>query len=290
MTKQFKIISLIILFSFLLCSYSLAQQKETLDDLKDRVKKLEYQSETLRNLSTDIKEIKNENTNTRLAHVEKDLDRVYGFLNTIFVILIGIIVTNIGAYFLFFRHMKKRTEKILKIEQEKHENQMNQARENFENQMKKARENFDNQMNEKIENNFRSEEKNLLKIVEVTEEYNLKQNRSVLVLSHQNSNMIFIRKFFSDMRFGRVTFHKMNDRDVKLNDFDLILFNDDDNQLSEKDILDVISGTKATIVNFYFGSKRINAGEYSYKTTFANARVQLYGNLINALRYQSLLK
>lgn len=70
----------------------------------------------------------------------------------------------------------------------------------------------------------------------------------------------------------------------------LVLFYNDDGELDTYKIVKVARRTPSHVVCFYFGPGRVEtSGELDRRFTFANARTQLYGNLMNALRYLRLL-
>ncbi|MCP4115601.1 MAG: hypothetical protein GY737_09380 [Desulfobacteraceae bacterium] len=104
------------------------------------------------------------------------------------------------------------------------------------------------------------------------------------------------------MRYSNITFQTFLPNNATGETFDPVLFNDEDgdasNQSEQEKIEEHLAGYPLDTVRLYFGLKySINRNRPDINkvikdiTTFANARTQLYGNLMNALRYQDgLLK
>ncbi|CAN2041396.1 hypothetical protein GMMP15_440014 [Candidatus Magnetomoraceae bacterium gMMP-15] len=120
-------------------------------------------------------------------------------------------------------------------------------------------------------------------INELIQEFMYKQSSSILVLSHDCSKAEFIKEFFEQMKFHmkKIEF-KTFDESLNPANVDLVLFDDDDNLLNQELIEQYASKVKP----FYFGKKRVNS---KVIPAFANSKFQLYGNLINVLRHQTLL-
>ena len=72
--------------------------------------------------------------------------------------------------------------------------------------------------------------------------------------------------------------------------YDLLIFDNENLNIDHADLLAIMAKTKQGNFCLYFGSDKFDAKEFKDRVNFANSRVQLYGNLINSLRYQSLLK
>ena len=152
--------------------------------------------------------------------------------------------------------------------------------------------------------NFDIKAKNLSYLLkEVKTDYTLKQNKKILVVTPENENEEFIKNFFLDMDFpleqekknGYVKFISFVKNQAPVTGFNLVLFNDDNNNTSQcmDEIETYLKSFDTKTVRFYFGSNRINypndkniPRNIRNLTTFANARLQLYGNLMNALRFK----
>lgn len=137
---------------------------------------------------------------------------------------------------------------------------------------------------------FFAEEKNrVLKLIdEKDEEVQLKKKKEILVLTPLGNDDNFLRSFFLKMGFKSPTYKSFplpNDFDFAK--FDLILFNDDSPKGFSKEKTEIAETAKRfppEILCFYFGFGRVDVD--NTKLGSANFRSQLYGNLINALRYQ----
>ena len=120
----------------------------------------------------------------------------------------------------------------------------------------------------------------------------LKNTSSLLVLTPTGESDEWIRRFMYMMGFQIVKFGTVDQIDSFFNSrFDLILLNvpsDKDKESSKfNDKLGELTFSKSV---FYFGKGRAeNADmELDGRLSFANAKAQLYGNLINALKLQRM--
>ena len=131
-----------------------------------------------------------------------------------------------------------------------------------------------------------------MKIASITvycnEEFRLKEEKAILVISKTGNDDTFMKSFFKGMGFGDVNYSRI-DKVKNINRYDLILFNNEKEEKNADHSLefDIVSKTKADAVCFYFGSNKFELDEYKNKLNFANSRVQLYGNLINSLRWKN---
>lgn len=121
----------------------------------------------------------------------------------------------------------------------------------------------------------------------------LKESKSILVLTPDGESDGWLQKFFQLMGFKMLCFCKISELDsVKSKHFDIAILNVP-SDVSGKDsaFKDNISEmTMATSV-FYFGLGRVSNEtlEKDGRLSYANAKSQLLGNLINALKYQQML-
>lgn len=142
---------------------------------------------------------------------------------------------------------------------------------------------------EKFEKLFHDDREKLIQLIKSQdEEIKLKQQKSILVLSQTNEIDAFLKDFFTRMGFEKVKF-KTFDKSEGAGKTALVVFDDEDNTIEEKQIVDYASRSPIGTICFYFGPKVIRRKELHNRLAFANSRVQLYGNIINALKYQSLL-
>jgi hypothetical protein len=163
---------------------------------------------------------------------------------------------------------------------------------------------------------FGIEAENMAELLkEVKTDYTLKKNTKILVATPAKQDDLFIRIFFKVMRFSMAADSQNNTAGVKYirfssgqspeQGYDLILFNDEkgakeckkeenENGYREcqKEKTEIhhyfssYSGQEA--ICFYFGPKHISTPE-NIQLSYANARLQLYGNLMNALRFREFM-
>lgn len=139
------------------------------------------------------------------------------------------------------------------------------------------------------------EEENLIKIILSRNEDNkLKNKKKILVLTPKNGDDSFVRKILQNEKFNieNITHKSLNENfeicDFKSTKIDLVLFNDKQKPVGDVKIVENIFKTfPKNVLKFYFGDKRIEMPEELIG--FANPPFQLYGNLMNALRYQDKL-
>jgi hypothetical protein len=248
------------------------QKKDPVEELGKRIESLEKERDMWKNNLAEQKEIikeqinnKTEQLDNRFKKMENDLKDDNSYIKVLLWIFgtvtgIGIITAIIALIFSFFK-IRKRLEVIAE---------------------EKIREKFDQ---------IFSEKKNqiITMIDKQNEELQLKKEKSILVIRKNPKEDPFIEKFFKDMEFSNVQYETLNN--VKdLNKYDLILFNNEKLNIDHADLLAIVAKTKPEVFCFYFGPDRFDGKEFKDRVNFANSRVQLYGNLINSLRYQSLLK
>ncbi|MCU0289766.1 MAG: hypothetical protein MUF15_25650 [Acidobacteria bacterium] len=264
-------IILMIMMGFL-CSTGFAQKKETVEELSNRVKILEGQKEYLDKQNTLQKEDLEKQSEYLKKEFEVQTKELYRITeqiksdqrknNWLFYSLPGIFIfIGFGGFWRIKKYINKKTQELA----------------------------------EKIINDvLPKKEKEFLALVEKqSEEFKLKEEKSILVISKTENNIAFMKKFFKERGFVKVNYSSI-DKARELNHFDLILFNNEtEKKVKEPDHsseFDIVKKTKENVICFYFGPNRFELDEYKNKLNFANSRVQLYGNLINSLRYQSLLE
>jgi len=236
---------------------TIAQKNDSLEELNNRVKILEGQKENLdkqSELLQDKFDIETKDFSTIAKEIKVDQK-----INNWIVYLIGFF--GIGSLISFWGLVKKHIEKKVKEKAEKLINEV-----------------------------YKEKEREILEMAKKqNEEFQLKEKKSILIISKNKDEEPFMEKFFNDMEFSTPEHQSL--REVNnLKKFDLILFNNEKQEIDHSDILNIITKTKFDTLCFYFGSDRFDGKEFKDRVNFANSRVQLYGNLINSLRYQSLLK
>lgn len=145
-------------------------------------------------------------------------------------------------------------------------------------------------INEKFDALLQTKKEQLFALIrEQDEERKLKSQKRLLVLHAANADCSFLERFFTEMEFKQVHFANIEDAAPNAQ-FDLVFFHNDGDDLDNRKIIEVAAKTPSHAVCFYFGPGRVETqGELERRFAFANARTQLYGNLVNALRYQKLL-
>lgn len=151
---------------------------------------------------------------------------------------------------------------------------------------KKIKEKFDNIITEK--------EADILALInQQSTEKQLKNKKKILVHSSPNQEDTFIRKFFREMNFNvdHVQFTTDDQWKEPFAKYDVLFFNNDSNETDFAIIDRFCKESKPTQVIFYYNTTRKNYinPAVSNRLSFANAQPQIYGNLINLLRFQDLL-
>jgi hypothetical protein len=261
------------------CSLAAAQPEKnrTLSNLSQRVKTLEAQKTDLKELINDKLKIAGddfENKSNLLdsrqlkfqtemedkqAKFTRKIEDDYHFLKILTWIFGPLIV--ITLIFLYLKLVKR----IGQIAEEK------------------IKEKFDSLLEEK--------ESQIIRIIERHDkELQLKRQSKILVVTPSRSDDSLMRRFFKTMEFQEPDFRSPYElRDLE--HYHLILFNNEDETFDEGVIPGIVKKTAGPFF-FYFGPSTRDSIEIrnEKKVAFANYGAQLYGNLLNALRYQALLK
>jgi hypothetical protein len=149
---------------------------------------------------------------------------------------------------------------------------------------------FDARFAEEFEKLFKARDHAIREIIKSEDEANrLKLSKSIQVLSLPGASEEFLNDFFLKTGFLNVSSGTFDSNNI-IGNKDLILFNNDDKntQIPPKDVGEYIKKLPRTTIGFYFGEGRVDGVGSNFAS--ANIRFQLYGNLINALRYQAVLK
>ncbi len=145
-------------------------------------------------------------------------------------------------------------------------------------------------LHEKFDELLQSKKEQLIELIrEQDDERRMKAQRRLLVLYAPGADCDFLNRFFAEMDFRQVGYKTIDDYEPRA-DYDLIFFHNDNGDLDKAKIVETANRTPSRAVCFYFGPGRVDTpGDLDRRFAFANARTQLYGNLMNALRYQKLL-
>lgn len=252
-------IILMIMMGFLY-STGFAQKKETVEELSNRIKILEDQKEKLDiqgKLLQEKFDVKAKELQLIAEEIKLEQKRNNWLIPSILLIFSFIGLSG-------FVSLKKYIEKKA---QEKAEKLVNEV--------------------------YKEKARELLELArKQNEEFQLKETKSILVVSKNSDDNTFIERFFKKMEFHNDKIKYETLSQVKNPDkYDLLLFNNENLNIDHGDLLAILAKTKPVNFCLYFGPDRFDGGkEFKDRVNFANSPVQLYGNLINSLRYQSLLK
>lgn len=145
---------------------------------------------------------------------------------------------------------------------------------------------------EKFEALFDRDKDKLLALIKQQDiDTQLREQKRIIVLHAANADLSFLKRFFDDkdQGFKRIEYKKIDDY-MPSPEHNLVFFHNDNGDLDKAKIVEIASRTLSHAVCFYFGRGTVDTlGDLGRRFAFANARTQLYGNLMNALRYQKLL-
>lgn len=121
----------------------------------------------------------------------------------------------------------------------------------------------------------------------------LKEGKSILVITPNGSDASWLAGFFQKMDFNPPTFKLTSQIDDLAGEkYDIAILNAPDDPPKQtsphNDLIRKMTMAKSV---FYFGPGFVNNAQLDNlgKLSFANAKSQLYGNLINALKFQKVL-
>lgn len=156
----------------------------------------------------------------------------------------------------------------------------------------KGKKYIEDKLKEKFDKIITQQEGNILEVIDKQDvEKQILKTKKILVLTAKNGNDAFVRKFFKTMGFqiDNVNFEKVDS--YKLYDgYDLIFANNEDTLFDEELIQEYFEKSKENIVLFFFGKSFTKGQKVTTRMSFANSRTQIYGNLLNLLKYQEVLK
>ncbi len=145
---------------------------------------------------------------------------------------------------------------------------------------------------EKFDTLFDRDKDKLLALIKQQDiDTQLREQKRIIVLHAADADLSFLKRFFDDkdQRFKQIEYKKIDDY-APSPEHDLVFFQNDNGDLDKAKIVETANRTPSRAVCFYFGPGRVDTpGDLDRRFAFANARTQLYGNLMNALRYQKLL-
>jgi hypothetical protein len=157
----------------------------------------------------------------------------------------------------------------------------------------KARKYADEKIKITFNNIIEERENHIIEIMQqYSDEINILQTKKIVVLSSTEGEDDFLGTFFKSFGFNKknISFLKV-DAYQAIKDYDLLFANNETDDLS-KDLIDEFFNNSANnSVLFYFNTTHNNYinEKISDKLSFANTRTQIYGNLINLLKFQKVL-
>ena len=149
-------------------------------------------------------------------------------------------------------------------------------------------------LNQKFDNIITQQEGNIIEVIEGQDiEKQIIKNKKILVITAKDGDDKFLRKFFKSMGFSidNVKYLKV-DEYSEHKGFDLIFMNNDDEKIGTSLIDEYFNHSDSKTVLFYYNTTRkqyINSN-VSNRLSFANSPTQIYGNLINLMKYRSVLE
>ncbi len=154
---------------------------------------------------------------------------------------------------------------------------------------------IDKQLKNKFNNIINQREGSILDIINnQDEEKRILRNKKILVLTSKNGDDNFLRNFFKKVDFDidNVKYIKEEFFDASyLQNIDLVFANNEKEDLDIELIKEYFSNSSSKTVLFYFNTtqKHYRQDDVSNRLSFANTKTQIYGNLINLLKYQKVL-
>ena len=151
----------------------------------------------------------------------------------------------------------------------------------------------DDKIRKKFDNIITEKEGDILALIDrQSRERQFVKNKKVLVLTAKSGDDTFLRKFFKAMGFpiDHVNYIKADSYE-KTGKYDLIFANNEKGDLPFELISAYFEKSDPKTVLFYFNSTRkfYTNEKVENRLSFANARTQIYGNLMNLFSYQKVL-
>jgi hypothetical protein len=156
----------------------------------------------------------------------------------------------------------------------------------------KGKRHIEEKLKEKFDKIITQQEGNILELIDKHDiENQILKTKKILVLTAKNGDDTFVRKFFKIMGFqiDNVNYEKV-DSYKAFDNFDLIFINNEDITFDETLIQEYFEKSKKNVVLFFFGNRFTKGENVLSRMSFANSRTQIYGNILNLLKYQEVLK
>jgi hypothetical protein len=156
--------------------------------------------------------------------------------------------------------------------------------------------------NNKFDKIITEKEGDILKLIDhQSKEKRYVKNKKILVLTGKDGDDTFLRDFFKIMEFpiNNVNYEKVEKYEKPKKKYDLIFVNNEKAKIKEVQEGDIdfniinsyFGNSEPETVLFYFNSNRknYNNDKVADRLSFASAKTQIYGNLLNLFKYQELL-
>ncbi|WP_282068461.1 NARF domain-containing protein [Olleya namhaensis] len=156
----------------------------------------------------------------------------------------------------------------------------------------KAKKYVDSELKKKFDKIITQRESDILDVVNNNDvEKQILKNKKILVLTSKEGDDKFLRKFFKTMGFSldNIDYQKVNSYEDHFGKYDLVFANDEDESLGVNLTQEYFEQSPNDSVLFYFGKSYKRGTKEANRINFANSRTQIYGNLINLLKYQDLI-
>lgn len=217
-------------------------------ETRSRIEALEKNEENIRLLY----ESRTEKLQLDYQKHKNDLEDA-SYLNTIIILIFGslsIVGIVIGYFSVYFKAKKYANEKII----------------------------------DSVEKIITEKKEKIIKLIKsIDEEYKLKTESKIIVISSDKGNEDFLKLFFSKNEFTKVDFLKTQDVSNHEN-YDMIFFNNEEGDLGQSEIDKYTQAGNQVFLTF--SKSRIDACE---NMNCSNSRITLYSNVINTLRYHKVL-
>lgn len=229
----------------------LSQTQSTQKPLQARIQELEKENQTLKN-RVDVLEGQKSNIDDRAALYKENIEKKWDILLW-FLGFIG--AGSFATWVLLIIRVKNIAEK---------------------------------KINEKFDRFFDQKKETIKEMIDFqNEELQIKKTKKILVLTPSTEDTSFIGQFFNGNGFN--CDRKSADQDdIDFGSYDMVFFNDETEKFDHDFISELVKQFKKGAIGFYFGPGRVKP-EMLGKIACANLRTQLYGNVMNALRYQDLI-
>lgn len=159
----------------------------------------------------------------------------------------------------------------------------------------KGKKYIEKRISEKFDRIIEDKASNILDVVNKNDlEKQILLKRKILILSPQAESSDFVKKFFTEVGFQIDHLnYKNGDSYDDHGDHDLIFINNDKGHFNHDIIEQYYKKSSPKTMLFYFNTTaeqyRTSEPLIQNRLSFANSRTQIYGNLINLLKYQEII-